>query len=806
MTRIEEKIALLTVRIQELAAQQHVFQSRLMELTKELELLKAEAGLEAKASQPEIETTAVETEIKPAPVLTAADLLPPVNKPVQPLQPAHKGKLLVRVPVKRAETQANPSPSFNEPKNKNVEEFLGKNLASKVGILVTVIGIFIGAKYAIEHDLISVQLRIILGYLAGFVLIGLGYRLRNKYPGYSAVLMGGGLCVAYFITYIAFTYYQMFPRMAAFGIMVAVTAATVYASALYNRVIIAHLAQVGAYAIPFLLSNNSGNYGALFTYIAIINVGMLIVSFRKGWSSLVYAAFATTWPIFIFWFAAVNQIDGDPGLTWTFLVVYFTLFYASILGYKLLRRQEFNAGDLCILTLNAFLFYSMSMVLLTETNASPLIKGGFTLLNGLVHLGVAMFVKKKSGQPDATYQVLLSLAITFAMITVPVAFSGNWIPLLWTAQAVTLYFMGRRWKSPLYLIFSIAVALVALFATNGIYLFKVFEFAFDSGGSNSKQAFAHSAFYTSLLVYSTLFFLIGWHRKHTLKGDAMKAAVLVQIFYDVIIPVFAILFSYILFFAEINLFFTNIQDKLSGADGSFGPWSSEVSRHLPVALLLYSFFFVCAIAGANKTWFRSQALSVVCFVLFILLLLIWGTTGLPELNEVAVNYYQKQQSGLYFGAWNLLARYVFLLPVAGLLYYFRNEFSNQGNVRTVKNFWPQMLVFILLVFLSFEYLLWTRVSGANNQYKYGLSVLWGLFALALIVYGIWKKHRGLRLTAMAMLVITLIKLTFFDLSHANTLTRTITYIALGGILLLISYLYNRYKELLFGNDEPDAAA
>ncbi len=43
----------------------------------------------------------------------------------------------------------------------------------------------------------------------------------------------------------------MLPHVAAFGLMLLFTAAIVYAAIWYNRVIIAHLAQVGAYAIPF---------------------------------------------------------------------------------------------------------------------------------------------------------------------------------------------------------------------------------------------------------------------------------------------------------------------------------------------------------------------------------------------------------------------------------------------------------------------------------------------------------------------------------------------------------------------------
>jgi uncharacterized membrane protein len=41
----------------------------------------------------------------------------------------------------------------------------------------------------------------------------------------------------------------------------------------------------------------------------------------------------------------------------------------------------------------------------------------------------------------------------------------------------------------------------------------------------------------------------------------------------------------------------------------------------------------------------------------------------------------------------------------------------------------------------------------------------------------------------------------YDLDKAGTVAKTVSFISLGAILLLVSYLYNRYKEVLFGRDE-----
>jgi uncharacterized membrane protein len=795
MNSIEEKIALLTIRIQDLASQQNVFKAKLLELVQELDLLKAQAAREG-ATASQVAEAAVKTAIT-QPVITAADLLPPLPSIDSPtsIEPAK--------PVQPAATTATAKPVAGATKNNNLEEFLGKNLASKVGILVTVIGIFIGAKYAIQHDLISEQVRIMLGYLSGLVLAGLGFRLRKKYPAYSAVLLGGGLCVCYFITYIAFTHYHLFPRMVAFGIMVAVTVAIVYGSLLYNRVIIAHLAQVGAYAIPFLLSDNSGNYTALFSYIAIINAGMVMVSVRKYWKSLLYAAFGITWFIFIFWFAVVTDEEKFPQVAWFFLSLFFVLFYTSFLIYKLIRKEKFSFGDVLILIPNAFLFFGFGLYLLSKDEMPAYWQGGFTVMNAVLHGGVALLVSRIIGKDNHLFGLLIGLVITFMAIAVPVAFDGKAVTLLWAAEAVALYLLGRKWKTGLFLNFSMALVSLGLLSVCFNYAGELSNLQYRSPLIIRPDAFLNGNFYTAALLLAVCVGLIMLHR-NKYREARPESNGLLNAFYDILLPAATIAFIYFVVFIELSRWFNNIKETMTGADGSFGPWYQEVRMAQVLGLLLYTFVFMAMLMAVNHRWFRSMVIRVSVFCLFGILLLFWAAAFLPLLNAQTANYYEKAQTGLYFGAWNLLNRYMMLLPIAGLLYYFQPKFTAEANRNMMKRVWPQLVVVSLIVFLSFEYLLWTKVSGANNQYTYGLSILWGLYALALIAYGIWKKHRGIRFSAMIMLVITLLKVTILDLSHANTLTRTISYIALGGILLLISYLYNRYKELLFGKDEPAA--
>lgn len=99
----------------------------------------------------------------------------------------------------------------------DIEKFIGENLANKVGIIITVIGVAIGAKYAIDHDLISPLTRIILGYLVGLGLMGFAIKLKTKYENFSAVLLSGAIAILYFITFAAYSFYGLFPQLLAFN-------------------------------------------------------------------------------------------------------------------------------------------------------------------------------------------------------------------------------------------------------------------------------------------------------------------------------------------------------------------------------------------------------------------------------------------------------------------------------------------------------------------------------------------------------------------------------------------------------------
>ena len=95
-------------------------------------------------------------------------------------------KIQVSPPQKDEPIQSIPEPSFtptapaNPSYDNKLESFIGENLISKIGIIVLVLGVAIGVKYVIDHNLISPALRIALGYLLGISLLGFAIRFRAQ--------------------------------------------------------------------------------------------------------------------------------------------------------------------------------------------------------------------------------------------------------------------------------------------------------------------------------------------------------------------------------------------------------------------------------------------------------------------------------------------------------------------------------------------------------------------------------------------------------------------------------------------------
>ncbi len=87
----------------------------------------------------------------------------------------------------------------------------------------------------------------------------------------------------------------------------------------------------------------------------------------------------------------------------------------------------------------------------------------------------------------------------------------------------------------------------------------------------------------------------------------------------------------------------------------------------------------------------------------------------------------------------------------------------------------------------------------RNQKQLSISASLMLYSIVLMLYGIWRSRQPIRLTAMALFGIVIIKIFIYDLSFLPTLYRMVSFIGLGVLLLSVSYLYQRFKHMILPN-------
>jgi uncharacterized membrane protein len=71
------------------------------------------------------------------------------------------------------------------------------------------------------------------------------------------------------------------------------------------------------------------------------------------------------------------------------------------------------------------------------------------------------------------------------------------------------------------------------------------------------------------------------------------------------------------------------------------------------------------------------------------------------------------------------------------------------------------------------------------------SVLWSIIGFASVLIGFWKRIRPLRIAALVLLGITLAKIFLVDMKDVQAVWRILSFIALGSLLLGVSYIYSR---------------
>jgi uncharacterized membrane protein len=231
----------------------------------------------------------------------------------------------------------------------SIETRMGLTWINRIGALTLFLGAAFFFKYAVDNQWIGPWARVLLGIAIGLSLAASADRLwRGGHRVYAQGLCGAGAAILYLAFYAAFGFYQLLPREAAFGLMLATTIAIGILSLRYNALAIAALGLLGGYATPILLSTGQDQPWFFFSYLLLLNAAALGWAELREWRHLEPLAFGSTLILYAAWFHQ-HFLPEKRLVATSFALAYYALFAAAPSPW-LLPASQLLAG-LALVTL-----------------------------------------------------------------------------------------------------------------------------------------------------------------------------------------------------------------------------------------------------------------------------------------------------------------------------------------------------------------------------------------------------------------------------------------------------------------------
>ncbi|WP_312343485.1 DUF2339 domain-containing protein [Chryseobacterium binzhouense] len=631
-----------------------------------------------------------------------------------------------------------------------VFDFIKQNILTIIGIFTLVLGIGYFVKYAIDKNWVGENSRTAIGFVSGVVLMIAAHFIRKKYTIFASIITGGGIAVLYFTTTIAFREYHLFLQNTAFIITCFITILSIVLSYRYHSETLIIFSLFGGFLAPLMISTGQSNYIFLFTYLTLLNAGMLIMVYLKNWKSVGWIAFFFTAVYLYFWTA--NQPDIKSII---FYIITYIIFYAFALQ-NYFKSKKLTVSDIAMLIFINFSSIIGLVYLFNTLNYSPL--SIFPLSFAVINF-YFVFKEFKNIKPDRNYSIFSGIAISLFTIAIALEFKTHIITSVWAVEASLLLFIWRKtdhriFKLFFYVLFPMVI--ISQMITWTKYLDqKIFIVVFNP------------VFLTSFVVIASCFFNLIMFKNNSPKKHPVS---LFERF-------FKILFFAVIYFAILFEIIFHISAQPLTAVYTYG--------------FLYSFVFFTLLLIFRKKLDTDKNIERILIYILLFLYITFAVTS-QLLNSV---YRKEIDSDFYF------IHLLYIIPFVVLL---RSIIPKSSFLREEFSSW---IIFLTLVTtISFElcrsYILLNAVNFAEIsplEKHFGilyLTIIWGIISCIAIYVSLKKDQKEWLKIGFALLGITIIKLYVYDVWQMDHLSRIIAFTILGIILLVSSFLFQYFKNLV----------
>ena len=336
----------------------------------------------------------------------------------------------------------------------NLEARIGSHWLNRIGITAVLVGAAYFLKFAFDNQWIGAKGRIAIGLLSGIAVVLWSERFRSKgYRLFSYSLKAVGVGVLYLSLWASFQIYHLMPSGVVFAGMLLVTASTCAMALSQGAEILAVYAIVGGFSTPLLLSTGVNREIALFSYVMLLDLGILALIVFKPWRRLLWLGFVGTLILYLLWYFEYydrKQLET----TLIFSSVFFAIFAIAPI---LMLRQEHGAGTmpLALAFVNAVTFFLQAYAMISEFSTTGM--AWFSLILAAVYLGLNTSRPRTDQAGESNLKLMhLALAIGLIAVAIPIRLESHWITIGWFIESAALLWLGERIKSDLLNVFALA--------------------------------------------------------------------------------------------------------------------------------------------------------------------------------------------------------------------------------------------------------------------------------------------------------------------------------------------------------------
>ena len=340
------------------------------------------------------------------------------------------------------------------------EMVIGRRALGWVSVVLVLFGASVFLKYAYDNQWTGPVGRIGTGLLAGVGSMLMGWRYhRRGWRVFAQMFSAGGIVVLLLSVYSSFGFYQLVPGRVASAVMVVVIVQASVLAILYRAPSLAWMSLLGGLLIPVLMASDTDQYQSLFSYLAALNVGIVVLAGFRNWTGLAAASLLGTQGLFWMWYYVNYHPEKLP---WAigFQVVLFVLFLTQSGVAHVLHRRRARWDDLVRILLTACLWFAAVFILL-RPDYRPWM-GLLAVSMATIYVGATRVTLWR--KPDDTRQALtwLTAAVGFIALAFPIQAHAEWVALAWAAEAAALVWFGLVARAPALRAMSIVVMMSAV--------------------------------------------------------------------------------------------------------------------------------------------------------------------------------------------------------------------------------------------------------------------------------------------------------------------------------------------------------